>query len=182
MRRRLAAAVLAAGVLRPGGEGGPGRAAAAGWEAARGPGRGQEAASGPRDEQVAACGPVDHERRVVRILAERFSFTPSEIRVARGTTLELRIRSDDTMHGFRIVGRNVNLLVPKRRQGEAVVVFEAVEVGRYDFECSRLCGAGHNFMRGAIVVEDHSPADRRGAAVEAPAGRASSGADGGGSR
>ena len=172
MRRRLAAAVLAAGVVLPGVGGGPARPAAAGSEAARGPGRGQEAARGP----------VDRERRVVRILAERFSFTPSEIRVARGTTLELRIRSDDTMHGFRIVGRNVNLLVPKRRQGEAVVVFEAVEVGRYDFECSRLCGAGHNFMRGAIVVEDDAPADRRGAAVEAPAGRASSGADGGGSR
>ena len=97
---------------------------------------------------------ADGERRVVRILAERFSFTPSEIRVPRGVTLELRIRSDDTMHGFRIVGRNVNLLVPKRRQGEAVVVFEATAAGRYEFECSRLCGAGHNFMRGAIVVED----------------------------
>ena len=97
---------------------------------------------------------ADGERRVVRILAERFSFTPSEIRVPRGVTLELRIRSDDTMHGFRIVGRNVNLLVPKRRQGEAVVVFEATEAGLYAFECSRLCGAGHNFMRGAIVVED----------------------------
>ena len=94
------------------------------------------------------------ERRVVRILAERFSFTPSEIRVPRGVVLELRIRSDDTMHGFRIVGRNVNLLVPKRRQGEAVVVFEAADTGRYEFECSRLCGAGHNFMRGAIVVEE----------------------------
>lgn len=97
---------------------------------------------------------ADGERRVVRILAERFSFTPSEIRVPRGVVLELRIRSDDTMHGFRIVGRDVNLLVPKRRQGEAVVVFEAAETGRYEFECSRLCGAGHNFMRGAIVVED----------------------------
>ena len=31
-------------------------------------------------------------------------------------------------------------------------MFEAREVGRYEFECSRLCGAGHNFMRGAIVV------------------------------
>ena len=101
---------------------------------------------------------ADGEHRVVRMLAERFSFTPSEIRVARGTTLELRIRSDDTMHGFRIVGRNVNLMVPKRRQGEVVVVFEAAKVGRYEFECSRLCGAGHNFMRGAIVVEDAAEA------------------------
>lgn len=101
-------------------------------------------------------------RRVVRILAERFSFTPSEIRVPRGVTLELRVRSDDTMHGFRIAARSVNLMVPKRRQGEAVVVFEATEPGRYEFECSRLCGAGHNFMRGAIVVEE-APAAGRGA-------------------
>ena len=93
------------------------------------------------------------ERAVVRILAERFSFTPSEIRVTSGTTLELRVRSNDTMHGFRIVGRSVDLAVPKRRQGEAVVIFEATEPGRYRFECSRLCGAGHNFMRGEIIVE-----------------------------
>ena len=111
-----------------------------------------EAASGNRAGNAEAG--ADGQRRVVRILAERFSFTPSEIRVPLGVVLELRIRSDDTMHGFRIVGRNVNLLVPKRRQGEAVVVFQAAEAGRYEFECSRLCGAGHNFMRGAIVVED----------------------------
>lgn len=92
------------------------------------------------------------ERQIVEIVAERFIFTPSEIRVLVGTTLELRVRSDDTMHGFRIVGRNVNLTVPKRRQGEAVVLFEANEVGRFRFECSRLCGAGHNFMQGEIVV------------------------------
>ena len=92
------------------------------------------------------------ERRVVRIVAERFSFTPSQITVPIGTTVELRVRSEDTAHGFRIVGGDVNVAVPKRRQGEAVVVFEATEVGRYRFECSRLCGAGHNFMRGAIIV------------------------------
>ena len=97
---------------------------------------------------------VGQERQVVEIVAERFIFTPSEIRVPVGTTLELRVRSDDTMHGFRIVGANVNMAVPKRRQGEAVVLFDATEVGRYRFECSRLCGAGHNFMRGEIVVVD----------------------------
>jgi len=97
---------------------------------------------------------VGQERQVVEVVAERFTFTPSEIRVPVGTTLELRVRSDDTMHGFRIVGANVNVAVPKRRQGEAVVLFDATEVGRYRFECSRLCGAGHNFMRGEIVVVD----------------------------
>ena len=97
---------------------------------------------------------VTQDVDVIEIVAERFSFTPSEIRLTVGTTVELRIRSEDTTHGFRIIGRNVDLAVPKRRMGEAVVVFEAHEVGRYRFDCTRLCGAGHNFMRGEIVVTE----------------------------
>ena len=57
----------------------------------------------------------DRGREVVSILAERFSFTPSEVRVTVGTTVELRVRSDDTMHGFRIVGGGIDIAVPKRR-------------------------------------------------------------------
>ena len=98
------------------------------------------------------AGAGAQDREVVEIVAERFTFTPSEVRVAAGTTLELRVRSEDTMHGFHIVGRGVDVRVPKRRMGEAVVLFEATEPGTYRFECSRLCGAGHNFMRGEIVV------------------------------
>ena len=97
--------------------------------------------------------------REVAIVAERFRFTPSEVRVPLGTSLRLRIRSHDTMHGFRILGKGVNILIPKRRQGEVVVHFEATEAGRFEFECSRLCGAGHNFMRGAIVVLDDTITD-----------------------
>ena len=100
------------------------------------------------------------ERLVIELLAERFIFTPSQISVPLGVTLELRVRSDDTMHGFHIVGHNVNVRVPKRRQGEVVVIFEATMVGRYRFECSRLCGAGHNFMRGEILVVDSVGDDR----------------------
>ena len=101
---------------------------------------------------LAGSRALEPRRLVVPVVAERFSFTPSRIRVPAGVPVELRIRSEDTMHGFRIVGREVNVAVPKRRQGEAVVLFEAQAPGRYRFECSRLCGAGHHFMRGEIVV------------------------------
>ena len=94
---------------------------------------------------------VAQERQVVRIVAERFTFTPARIEVAVGTTVEIHIRSEDTDHGFHIVGGR-NVIIPKRRQGEAVVVFEADEPGTYRFECSKLCGAGHNFMKGEIIV------------------------------
>ena len=91
------------------------------------------------------------ERQVVEMVAERFTFTPSRLEVPVGTTVEIHIRSEDTNHGFHLVN-GLNVIVPKRRQGEAVVVFEAEAVGVYQFECSKLCGAGHNFMRGEIIV------------------------------
>ena len=115
---------------------------------------------------------VAQERQVVRIVAERFTFTPSRIEVAVGTTVEIHIRSEDTDHGFHIVGGR-NVIIPKRRFGEAVVVFEADEPGTYRFECSKFCGAGHNFMNGEIIVtaadEEDAPDDDDEVADDVPA-------------
>ena len=114
---------------------------------------------------------VAQERQVVQIVAERFTFTPSRIEVPVGTTVEIHIRSEDTNHGFHIVGGR-NVIIPKRRLGEAVVVFEADEPGTYRFECSKLCGAGHNFMKGEIIVtaadEEDAPDEDDEAADAAP--------------
>jgi cytochrome c oxidase subunit 2 len=90
--------------------------------------------------------------RVVRISAERFAFTPSEVTVAPGTAIEFHLKSDDTAHGFRILGQSVDVTIPKRGRGEATVTFTPPEPGTYIFECSRMCGAGHSFMRGVIRV------------------------------
>lgn len=91
-------------------------------------------------------------RRVIEITAERFEFWPSEIVLTEGEEVELRVRSDDTAHGFRIIGTGVNLTVPKRGKGDVVAVFAATTPGRYTIECSRMCGAGHAFMRASLVV------------------------------
>lgn len=90
--------------------------------------------------------------RVIEIAAERFTFTPSEIRVKAGMRLEIRLESDDTAHGFHIVGTEVDIELPKRGRGPATVTFQP-QAGRYTFECSRVCGAGHEFMRGVIIAE-----------------------------
>jgi len=92
------------------------------------------------------------DTKVVEITAERFAFTPSEIRVKAGTRLEIRLESDDTAHGFRIVGTDIDVELPKRGRGAATVTFQP-QPGRYTFECSRICGAGHEFMRGVIIAE-----------------------------
>jgi cytochrome c oxidase subunit 2 len=91
--------------------------------------------------------------QVVEITVERFSFTPSEFRVKAGVPVEIRLRSDDTDHGFRIIETDINITIPKRGRGVATVMFEPPAAGRYVFECSKLCGAGHSFMRGALIAE-----------------------------
>ena len=93
------------------------------------------------------------KNQVVEISVERFSFTPSEFRVKEGAPVEIRLRSEDTDHGFRIIGTDVNVQIPKRGRGLATVTFTPPGAGRYEFECSMLCGAGHSFMRGTIIAE-----------------------------
>jgi cytochrome c oxidase subunit 2 len=92
--------------------------------------------------------------QMVDVSAERFIFTPSQIKTTVGTTLRIRLRSDDTTHGFRIVGTSTNIEIPKRGRDTTTVDFTPEHAGRYEFQCSKVCGAGHGFMRGVIVVQE----------------------------
>ena len=91
--------------------------------------------------------------RVINIVAERFTFTPSVVPLKIGEVVELRIRSLDTNHGFLIPEAAVDVIVPKRGKGDARVLFRAQRQGVFEFLCSKPCGAGHLMMRGRIVVE-----------------------------
>ena len=103
---------------------------------------------GPQDPS-----PKPQAPKVIRVSAERFAYTPSEIVVERGTVIEFHLTSDDTDHGFKIVGTDVNAEIPKRRRGETVVKYTADTAGRFIIECSRPCGAGHTAMRATLVVK-----------------------------
>ena len=72
----------------------------------------------------------------------------------RGSVVLFKLSSDDTDHGFRIVGTDVDRVIPKRGRGTMVVPFTPPQAGRYTFECSKVCGAGHDFMHGVLIVED----------------------------
>jgi len=103
--------------------------------------------------EVAAEAKREEADRVISIVAERFSFVPSVIRLEQGEVVELRIRSLDTNHGFRIRDAGVNVIVPKRGRGDARILFRAQKKGVFPFDCSKACGAGHTIMRGRIVVK-----------------------------
>lgn len=103
--------------------------------------------------RMSTGAPARQNSQVIDIQVERFSFTPSEFRVRAGAPVEIRLRSDDTDHGFRILGTDINVTIPKRGKGVATVTFVPPNAGKYAFECSRVCGAGHGFMRGTLIAE-----------------------------
>ena len=90
----------------------------------------------------------------VSVWVYRSSIRDPKRKLSPGEEVEFRLKSDDTTHGFRVVGGDVNIAIPKRGKGEAVVLLRLQEPGRYRFECSRMCGAGHNFMRGELIVRE----------------------------
>ncbi|MBI1787461.1 MAG: cupredoxin domain-containing protein [Acidobacteria bacterium] len=91
--------------------------------------------------------------RTISIVAERFYFSPSRIVVKEGALVEFVVASEDTDHGFRIPAAGIDAAIPQQGKGELRVRFVAARKGKYPFECSRACGAGHNLMRGEIVVK-----------------------------
>src|SRR6266478_1742902 len=91
--------------------------------------------------------------RVISIVAERFTFNPSRVTLKQGDLVEFVLSSEDTDHGFRIHDANVDLTIPQQGKGEARVRLVLNKKGRFVFECSRPCGAGHNLMRGVIDVK-----------------------------
>lgn len=91
--------------------------------------------------------------RVISISAERFTFNPAKITLKQGQLIEFVLTSDDTDHGFRIPGTGIDTAIPPSGAGEVRIRFLAKDKGKFVFECSRPCGAGHNLMRGEIVVK-----------------------------
>ena len=77
-----------------------------------------------------AATAVQQKPQVVEIFVERFSFTPSEFRVKAGAPVEIRLRSDDTDHGFRIVGTDINVTIPKRGRGDRDGDIRAATAGK----------------------------------------------------
>jgi cytochrome c oxidase subunit 2 len=105
---------------------------------------------------MVAFGQAPAERkadRVISVVAERFTFNPSKVTVKQGDLIEFVLASDDTDHGFRVPSAGIDVAIPQSGKGEVRVRFVAKEKGSFAFECSRPCGAGHNLMRGTIVVK-----------------------------
>ncbi len=83
--------------------------------------------------------------------AEFYVFRPEIVRVPAGRRVRFRITTPDVLHGFQVVGTNVNLTVAPGYVSEATATF--TEPGEYLVVCNEYCGLGHHNMQGRILVE-----------------------------
>ena len=106
--------------------------------------------------------------QVVEMTAKKYAYSPEEIRVKKGTRVQLKIRATDRTHGFKIrlypegtpekgepglrMADNQNNFKLEENQ-ERTIEFVAERPGTYIFRCSVFCGMGHRGMNGKVIVE-----------------------------
>jgi cytochrome c oxidase subunit 2 len=103
--------------------------------------------------EFATPGVTTHQdgRVTVSLRAEFYVFRPEQVRVPAGVPITFRVTSPDVLHGFQIVGTNVNLTVSPGYVSQATVTFDTP--GEYLVVCNEYCGLGHHLMQGKVIVE-----------------------------
>lgn len=96
---------------------------------------------------------VGGDRYAAYVVAQQFYFNPGSsepIRVPAGSTVTFYVTSADVIHGFQVVGTNVNVMVIPGQISKITVHFE--DAGEYGIVCNEYCGSGHHTMEGQVVV------------------------------
>jgi cytochrome c oxidase subunit II len=100
------------------------------------------------DEQT----PDPDSERVVKIVAQRFHYTPREIVLKKGEAVRLEFTSLDFVHGFKVPALGVRANLPPGLM--TVVHIKPEKVGRFVFLCDNFCGDDHENMNGVFIVNE----------------------------
>lgn len=101
---------------------------------------------------LAEAAPVEH---YIDLDARMFAFNPNRVRVNRGDTVTISLRSDDVVHGVYVDGYDINIVAEPGKPAHAS--FVAGKAGKFRYRCSVTCGVLHPFMIGELVVGPNLP-------------------------
>ena len=87
----------------------------------------------------------------VYIIAQQYLFTPREIRVPVGSTVNFYVTSIDVQHGFKLQDTNVNMQIVPGQVSKLTAEFD--DPGEYPYICVEYCGIAHAAMFGSLIVE-----------------------------
>jgi cytochrome c oxidase subunit 2 len=88
--------------------------------------------------------------RVIEMVARRFRYEPSEVKLKAGESVVISITALDFTHGFSIpdLKRRYDLVVGRATRIE----LQPMTPGVIDFHCDNFCGDGHESMSGRFIV------------------------------
>ena len=88
--------------------------------------------------------------KVIKVVARRFTFEPSEITLKKGQTVTFELVTQDVLMGFNAPDFSTRAdIVPST---VAHVTFTPDKTGTFPFLCDVFCGSGHENMNGVIKV------------------------------
>lgn len=88
--------------------------------------------------------------RTIRIVAQRFKYTPDRIELKLGQPVRLELSSLDVLMGFNAPDFKIRSdIVPGK---VSYLSFTPQKAGEFGFFCDIYCGAGHTNMIGSFVV------------------------------
>lgn len=85
------------------------------------------------------------------VIASAFIFTPNKIEVPAGSKVTFIVTSKDVIHGFKITGTDVNVMVVPGQISKVTATFK--NPGEYLLVCHEFCGSGHQAMYGTVIVK-----------------------------
>ena len=96
-------------------------------------------------------GPLVHsQERVIRIVAKKFEYLPSEITLQKGVPVVLELVAEDVTMGFYAPDLKLDTEVVPGKAVRVRVVPE--KAGNFDLSCNVFCGDGHEDMDAKIHV------------------------------
>jgi len=94
--------------------------------------------------------PIAPQERTFRIDARQYAYSPSELKVNAGDTVNIQLVSTDVVHGLYVDGFDVSI---EADPGQTrTLSFVADKPGSFRFRCNVTCGAIHPLMIGKLTV------------------------------
>jgi cytochrome c oxidase subunit 2 len=89
---------------------------------------------------------------VVKLSVKKFEYIPPSITLKKGEPVILELNSLDRLHGFVVQDLKLHADVPPNKTVRVPVTPD--KAGTFEIACDIFCGAGHEGLRGTIVVTE----------------------------
>jgi cytochrome c oxidase subunit II len=99
---------------------------------------------------VAAFAVAAPKARVIKIVAKKFVYVPSEIHVKQGETVLLELTAPEVPMGFSLPDLSTRVDVIPGKVASLKITPD--KTGSFTFLCDVFCGTGHEDMAGTLVV------------------------------